>query len=62
MSGVKGGQTVMVTGRIGLGKDEDGGLGGGSYGGGGGDGQGGDGDGLNMWGILRGDDQGEGDH
>ena len=49
MSGVKGGQTVMVTGRIGLGKDEDGGLGGGSYGGGGGDGQGGDGDGLNMW-------------
>ena len=45
-SGVTGGQSVAGTGRIGLGMDADGGLGGGTDKGGRGDGRDGDGDGY----------------
>ena len=45
--GVKGGQSVVGSGRIGLGGDAEGGSGGGTDGGGGGYGR--DRDGLNQW-------------
>ena len=48
-SGFKGGQYVVVTGKLGLGRDANGGSGGRTYEGGGGNGLGGDGDGLNRW-------------
>ena len=47
--GVKGGQVVAVTGRLGLVQDMDGGPRGRMDGGGGGDGWGSDGDGINRW-------------
>ena len=48
-SGVKGGQFVALTGQLIIGRDVDGGLGGGSDIGGGGYGRGDDGDKINMW-------------
>ena len=48
-SGFKGGQAVVVTERIGLGQDVDGGSGGGTDGGGGGYGPYSERDGINRW-------------